>query len=115
MRAIKHFSVFLFLLSGFIFTLPVNSIAAESAPIQLEVRNLMIGGFVGKQAIITATVDSVTITKITINRGNSDASIANEPLPKTLKFGELYQFGVSNFLEIEVTTDKGSWVFKGKQ
>ena len=115
MTATKHFSAFLFLLGSFMFMFPVNGIAAESAPIQLEVRDVMVSGFVGKQAIITSTVDSVTITKITVNRGNSDASGANQTLPKTLKFGEQYVFGVSNFLEIEVDTDKGPWVFKGKQ
>lgn len=115
MKAMKNFSAFLLLLGSFIFMLPLSAFAAESAPIQLEVKNVRVGGFVSKQATITSTVDSVTITKITINRGNTDASFANETLPRTLKFGELYQFGVSSFLEIEVTTDKGAWVFKGQQ
>lgn len=92
-----------------------TSLASESAPIQLKIENTMVRGYMAKVATITSTVDSVTINKITINRGNTDASFANETLPRTLKFGEQYVFGVSNFLEIEVDTDKGSWVFKGKQ
>ena len=75
---------------------------------------------------VTATADSVTLTKVTVNRGNTKngtephpsfpSAGASVPLPKTLKFGEfvvisLYTADSNPPKEVEIKTDKGAWTF----
>lgn len=113
MRLAKK-SVFLVVLVLLLFSNVKDSNSVETSPVVLKVENTVVGGYLGKVATLTSMIDSIVITKITVNRGNVDASIANENLPKILKFGEGYVFGVPNFLEVKVDTDKGAWVFKGQ-
>ena len=78
---------------------------------------------------VTATTDSVTLTKVVVNRGNTmngtephpsfPSAGASVPLPRTLKFGEfvviaLYTADSNPPKEVVIETDKGNWTFTFK-
>lgn len=74
---------------------------------------------------VTSVVKEVTVTDITVNRGNCDVtgyairfmgSGPDKGLPITLKFGEyIRQLSCDNLIETTIATNKGDFVFNFQQ
>ena len=107
---------------------PVQKVASDS-PLTVTSRPDR-GGY---GIIITSTVDSITITNISINRGNTGivaylvnnkivaadilgGTVKNEKLfPTPLKFGDEIKVGVMQKpLELTITTNQGAWTYTFK-
>ena len=112
----KHIHAFVavLVLAGFFFVIPFNAYAAGECPVKAEVRAIpWQGRMTMTVATIQATADTVTLVKVTVNRGNTEVYPRSGNLPAQLKFGQKFDFGltggVKDVLEIHVETDKGDW------
>lgn len=96
--------------------------ADQKRPIEIE----FLKNGIHRVIKVTAIADSVTLTKVVVNRGNTmngtephpsfPSADPSTPLPKTLKFGEfvaiaLYTADSNPPKEVEIQTDKGNWTF----
>ena len=91
--------------------------AEQECPVEVQLRTNAASEYITYyNVIITSVTDSVTITNVIVNRGNSKPSVRRswEEEPVTLKFGE--RTVKHNFTqvpkEIEVQTDMGNWTFR---
>ncbi len=78
--------------------------------------SLLIGGQLTPYdcLVITSRANDLTITNLTVNRGNCplpDPTQFGAPplLPTTLQFGERFKIMTCNFIEITVTTNAGEF------
>jgi len=92
--------------------------AEQKCPVEVELlRNPAVPALA--VAKISAITDTVTITAISANRGNTAVSDHGRfPLPQTIKFGNYIYAGISTSVssvkEMEIQTNQGSWTFTFK-
>jgi len=96
--------------------------AVSEPPVSVEIEQEQ--GF-GPYLKVTSVVKEVTVTDITVNRGNCDVtgyairfmgSGPDKGLPITLKFGEyIRQLSCDNLIETTIATNKGDFVFNFQQ
>jgi hypothetical protein len=84
---------------------------AGEVPLQVE---LGANAFWGSpQLELTSLADEITVTDLTINRGNCKFN-PHEPLPHTLVYGASFKVdspSCQNVLEVSIDTDQGSYDF----
>ena len=90
----------------------------EKLPITVSKMNVA-NGYQGQRAELIQIVakDTVTIKRVTLNRGNCDnALLISRLFPRSLKFGEVFKIPATcdDVLEAAIETDKGTSTFTWK-